>query len=309
MRDDQERQPALEVEPAHERRRSRSAFSLVEVAGRLVGPDDRRVVDERAGDRDALALAARERVGNVVRAIGEPDELERLERSLARFRAARRGRRAAAARRSRPRSGRASGCRTGRRSPSAGRGSRCARGRTSPTAASPRSATSPPSMESSPDRQLRSVVLPQPLGPMIATISPRLEHEIDAAERVHPDCAGVVRLAERAGLDDRRAHLCTPFVRSVRASHPAVVRTSAGAREPPRESTHSHTARTWAVGATRRRADGGRDLLVRLPAPAGSRGGLARRPTSPSCAARAGACAGGSGRRPRRSRSEARAPD
>src|SRR3970282_178167 len=32
--------------------------------------------------------------------------------------------------------------------------------------------TSPPSSESSPDRQLSRVVFPQPLGPMIATISP-----------------------------------------------------------------------------------------------------------------------------------------
>src|SRR5687767_4497365 len=32
--------------------------------------------------------------------------------------------------------------------------------------------TSPPSIESRPERQLSSVVLPQPLGPMIATISP-----------------------------------------------------------------------------------------------------------------------------------------
>src|SRR6476620_6834234 len=33
--------------------------------------------------------------------------------------------------------------------------------------------TFPPLIESSPDRQLRSVVLPDPLGPMIASISPR----------------------------------------------------------------------------------------------------------------------------------------
>src|SRR5918912_1541493 len=33
--------------------------------------------------------------------------------------------------------------------------------------------TSPPSIASRPDRQLRSVVLPQPEGPMIATIAPR----------------------------------------------------------------------------------------------------------------------------------------
>ena len=38
----------------------------VEIPGRLVGEQNRGVVDERAGDRDALALAAGELVGPVV---------------------------------------------------------------------------------------------------------------------------------------------------------------------------------------------------------------------------------------------------
>ncbi len=48
----------------------------VEVAGRLVGEEDRRVVDQRAGDGHALALAAGELVGLVVHALAEPDPLQ-----------------------------------------------------------------------------------------------------------------------------------------------------------------------------------------------------------------------------------------
>ena len=62
--DDQERQAALAVQPAHQLDDLLGVLA-VEVAGRLVGPDDRRVVDERAGDRHALALAAGELVGQV----------------------------------------------------------------------------------------------------------------------------------------------------------------------------------------------------------------------------------------------------
>ena len=41
----------------------------VEVAGRLVGQQDRRVVDQRARDRDALLLAARQLVRMVIRPV------------------------------------------------------------------------------------------------------------------------------------------------------------------------------------------------------------------------------------------------
>ncbi len=45
----------------------------VEVAGRLVGQQDRRVVDECARDRDPLLLTAGELARLVVGAVGEPD--------------------------------------------------------------------------------------------------------------------------------------------------------------------------------------------------------------------------------------------
>ena len=55
----------------------------VEVAGGLVGEDDGRAVDERAGDGDALALAAGELVGLVVHAGFEADVMRAcLARSM-----------------------------------------------------------------------------------------------------------------------------------------------------------------------------------------------------------------------------------
>ncbi len=54
------------------------ARARIEVSGRLVGEDDRRLVDERARDRDALLLTARQLVRKVVKALAEADDLERL---------------------------------------------------------------------------------------------------------------------------------------------------------------------------------------------------------------------------------------
>ena len=50
----------------------------VEVAGRLVGEQQRRMVDEGAGDREPLLLAAGELVGEVRDLVGEADEAERV---------------------------------------------------------------------------------------------------------------------------------------------------------------------------------------------------------------------------------------
>ena len=52
----------------------------VERGGRLVADEDRRVAAERARDRDALLLAARQIGGQVVHARAEPDELEQPAR-------------------------------------------------------------------------------------------------------------------------------------------------------------------------------------------------------------------------------------
>ena len=73
---------------------------LIEIAGRLVGEDQRRVVDQRAGDGDALALAAGELVRTMLRALVQADALERFEARARGARRVTRRRRAAAARRS-----------------------------------------------------------------------------------------------------------------------------------------------------------------------------------------------------------------
>ena len=69
---------------ALEERHDLDAGLRVEVAGRLVGEQDRRVVDERARDRHALTLAAGQLVRPVVLAVAQLDLLERLVRALGR---------------------------------------------------------------------------------------------------------------------------------------------------------------------------------------------------------------------------------
>src|SRR4249919_1348636 len=75
---DQERQALLAVQPSHQRDDLLGVLA-VQVARRLVGPDDRRVVDEGPRDRRTLALTARELVRNVRVPLAEPDEIERVE--------------------------------------------------------------------------------------------------------------------------------------------------------------------------------------------------------------------------------------
>ena len=59
----------------------------IEVSGRLVGEQERRVVDERAGDRDALLLTAGELVGVVVDLRLQADEAQDLRHLAADLRA------------------------------------------------------------------------------------------------------------------------------------------------------------------------------------------------------------------------------
>ena len=53
----------------------------VQVAGRLVGEHDQRLVAQRPGDRDPLPLAAGQRGGQEPRPVGEPDPLQQLLRT------------------------------------------------------------------------------------------------------------------------------------------------------------------------------------------------------------------------------------
>ena len=57
----------------------------IEVARRLVGQQDGRFVDQRAGDGHALALAAGEFIGLVMNAVGQADLRQRLEGEAAAF--------------------------------------------------------------------------------------------------------------------------------------------------------------------------------------------------------------------------------
>ena len=117
------------VELAQQRDDAR-AGARVQRARRLVGEDDRRPRDERAGDRGALALAARELRRAVLEAMAEADALA-APRAHARA-AARAGCRRTAARRRRCRApaGRRAGRTAGRRSPSGARAAPTARRRT-----------------------------------------------------------------------------------------------------------------------------------------------------------------------------------
>src|ERR1700681_1203396 len=71
VRDDEQRLPAR-VE-RHQQLEHVLRGTRVELAGRLVGEQQRRLVDERARDRDALLLAARERGRAVVHTIAQTD--------------------------------------------------------------------------------------------------------------------------------------------------------------------------------------------------------------------------------------------
>ena len=81
VRDEQDGDAALLVQ-ALEDAHDLDAGARVEVAGGFVGQDDRRLVDQRAGDGDALLLAAGELVRHVVIALAEPDRVERRQRAL-----------------------------------------------------------------------------------------------------------------------------------------------------------------------------------------------------------------------------------
>src|SRR5919201_747335 len=74
VRDHEDRRPRAvdAVEELHDPDRGVG----VEVPGRLVADEERRVVHEGTRDRDALLLAARELVGVRVHPVREPDEVQ-----------------------------------------------------------------------------------------------------------------------------------------------------------------------------------------------------------------------------------------
>ena len=145
----------------------------VEIAGRLVGEQDRRIDRQRARDGDALALAARQLVGQMRRGGGR-----------AAPGAAARGRARRPSCRGQPR--RCSGRPTFSRHDSVGsrlknwkmkpilsRRTRVSSSSDRPARRSPSMRTSPEVGRSRPPMRLSSVDLPEPDGPTIDTISPR----------------------------------------------------------------------------------------------------------------------------------------
>src|SRR5215218_8058543 len=78
VRHDDQRETAIAPQPL-EQVHDLVAGLLVEVAGRLVGEQHVGLLHERAGDRHALLLPARELARHVARAVGEPDRVERRE--------------------------------------------------------------------------------------------------------------------------------------------------------------------------------------------------------------------------------------
>ncbi len=93
----------------------------IEIAGRLVAEQQRRIGDDGARDADALLLSARQLTRVVVRAIGEADDLQRDRRRASGARLSTASSAAAAARRCARPSAPAAGCRAERRSRCAAR--------------------------------------------------------------------------------------------------------------------------------------------------------------------------------------------
>ena len=77
VRDEDNRDAALPVELLEDVH-DLAARARIEVSGRLVREDDRRLIDERSRDRNTLLLTARQLVRKVVKAVAKPDDLERL---------------------------------------------------------------------------------------------------------------------------------------------------------------------------------------------------------------------------------------
>src|SRR5438093_9684487 len=81
VRDEHYRDAPLLVQALEDAHHFDAGFR-VEVSGRLVGQQNRRAVDERARDGDALLLTARQLIRMVIRPVAQTDELEHVFRAL-----------------------------------------------------------------------------------------------------------------------------------------------------------------------------------------------------------------------------------
>src|SRR5215470_14068308 len=75
---DEDQSPASFAARAREKRSNLTGILIVEVADRLVGEDERGIVDESPGNRDALLLAAAQFRRPMPRAIAKTDCVEQL---------------------------------------------------------------------------------------------------------------------------------------------------------------------------------------------------------------------------------------
>ena len=78
---EQDRDAPLDVQPL-KKPHDLDAGAGVEIAGRLVGQEDRWIRDQRARDGDALLLPARQLIGVVVGAVAQADRVEHIHRPL-----------------------------------------------------------------------------------------------------------------------------------------------------------------------------------------------------------------------------------
>ena len=180
------------------------AGRVVEVAGRLVGEQERRPGDERAGDGDALLLAGRQLVRLVALLAGQLDEVDDLADALGQLAA----RRVLAGDRERQRDvlGDVEERDQVERledvaGPLAAEPGRW-RSSDSWLMSRPSRTTSPLVGRSRPPRSWRSVLLPEPDGPISATNSPA-RRQRDAAQGLDGGLAERVDLGQVAGLEDR----------------------------------------------------------------------------------------------------------
>ena len=195
---------------------SRSRNAAVERSERLVEHQQPRRRRERPGERDALRLAARQRVDRPVLEAVEPDELEHLAHPLV----ARRRPAPAACGRPKRRCRRRCGGGTGRGPGTSARTRARARGRR--VTSTPSHATVPVSGTSSPATTRSSVLLPHPLGP----------DERRRSRRARPR-------SRRVDRDGRRRTVTASAPRRVEAPWPIRVTTERVLRAKPLDDEHA----------------------------------------------------------------------
>ena len=165
-----------------EQRQHGGAVGRVEVAGRLIGDDQRRPMDERAGDGGALRLAARHLLGIVGEPVADADAVgqARGRAPPPRATAIPASRQGSAMLSPRVRVG--SRLKNWNTKPMRSRRSRVSASSSRPVRSRPSIASRPEVGRSIAPHRWSSVDLPQPDGPISATKSPGLEGERDPAQ-------------------------------------------------------------------------------------------------------------------------------